>query len=82
MSDCLHCAIVDLAEKRLATMLVNEVAFKEVEALAELIAAIGDARGRESMIRSCVQQLQRMVPEKRVERLREGLPDFTDVRVS
>lgn len=82
MSDCLHCAIVHLAEEALKTSLVNEVAFKEVEALAELLAAVGNPRARELMIRSCVQTLRRMVSEKRVERLREGLADFTQVRPS
>lgn len=79
---CLHCEIVKVAARIMEEqhMSLNEAAYKQVEALAELLAAIGDRNGRRQAIREADRLLRRLIPIKVAERLKAGIPFFEEVR--
>ena len=79
---CLHCAIVDLAQDHMTRyhLSANEVAYKQVEALAELIAMVDSRNGRRQFIRSVGEQLRRQVTDKAAENRQMNIEPFTNVR--
>lgn len=80
---CLHCAIIDLVDSFMVNrhLSVNEAAFKQVEALAALIAGIGSREGRRQMIRSVEEKLRQMVAEQVKQRAEAGMPPYNEVRM-
>ncbi len=82
LAPCLHCEIVDLASRHMREhhLFVNEIAFKQVEALAELIAGIGDRKMRRQIMDEIAKDLRRGVARKVAERREDGTPSFDVVR--
>jgi hypothetical protein len=71
---CLHCLIMDVISPRVATDSDNEIAFKVMEVLAEVIAAAPTRAMRRPFIADVARQLPGLVANKLEQRDRAGIP--------
>ncbi|MDR3438989.1 hypothetical protein [Telmatospirillum sp.] len=78
-SRCLHCEILDLVGDHIALGLsINEVIFKQVEALSSVLAGAALAI-REEMMTDAITRIREMTAESANRRVAAGVP-FYEVR--
>lgn len=78
--NCLHCAILDLAERR-RDLTVNEVLFKLAEATADVIAGVGDRPARRRILAEFTRELKANTARSAEHRRRHGVPPYPKIRL-